>query len=184
MENFEEILPAEEEEEEEQEQEQEQEQALQEAGANRTFIILVAALGGLLVLGIGAFVAWAVFIAPNVRADIESQNEATFATNTAVAIAAAATETAAAFTPTPTDTPIPTDTPVPTVTPTPAPPTDTPEPEPTATLLSGTPEAGMADSSAGSGSMPETGVGVLAGAALAGGLALLLILVRRLRRTA
>jgi hypothetical protein len=187
MENFEEILPAEEEEgvqELEQALEPEQERAREEDGTNRTFIILVAVLGGLLVLGVGAFVAWAVFIAPNVRANIESQNAATFATNTAVAIAAAATETVAAFTPTPTDTPIPTDTPVATDTPTPRPPTDTPEPGATATLLSGTPETGAAEGAETRGSMPETGVGVLAGAALAGGLALLLILVRRLRRTA
>jgi hypothetical protein len=178
MESFEDILPAEE------EQQEEQEQDSQEGGTNRTFAILVAALGGLLVLGIGAFVAWSVFIAPNLRADIEARNEATFATNTAVAIAAAATGTAAAITPTPTDTPIPTDTPVPTDTPTPAPPTDTPEPEPTATLLAGTPEAGEGVSPAETGIMPETGVGVLAGAALAGGLAFLLFLVRRLRRSA
>jgi hypothetical protein len=176
MENFEDILPAEEEE------EQEEEQAPQESGSNRTFIILVAVLGGLLVLSLGAFVAWAVFIAPNMRADIDSLNESAFATNTAVAVAAAATQTVAAFTPTPTDTPIPTDTPLPTDTLTPRPPTDTPEPEPTATLL---PEATEeAEGSLGGGGMPDTGVGVLAGAALAGGLAFILMLVRRLRKTA
>jgi hypothetical protein len=178
MENFEDILPDEE--------EREEEQAPQEGETNRTFIILVAALGGLLVLAIGAFVAWAVFIAPNMRAHIESQNEAILATNTAVAVAVAETETAAAIPPTATDTPEPTDTPVPTETPTPLPPTDTPEPEPTATLLSGTleSEGAVTDGSSETASMPDTGVGVLAGVVLAGGLVFVLILVRRLRRTA
>jgi hypothetical protein len=152
----------------------------EEQGTDRTFITLVAVLGGLLVLGIGAFVAWALFIAPNMRANIESQNEAIFATNTAVAIAAAATETAA-VTPTPTNTPTPTDTPIPTDTPTPPPATDTPTPAPTATLALGTSGAGGQSGSV-SKAMPDTGVGVLGGAALAGGLAFLLILVRRLRQ--
>jgi len=167
-------------------QDQEQEVVQEEEGTNRPFIILVAVLGGLLVLGIGAFVAWALFIAPGMRADIEAQNEATFATNTAIAIAAAATQTAA-VPPTPTDTPVPTDTPIPTDTPTPPPPTatDTPEPEET---LEATPTIGMetpeGNQEGGAGSMPDTGIGILGGVALTGGLAFLLILVRRLRRTA
>jgi hypothetical protein len=159
-----------------------QEEIIQEEGTNRSFIILVAVLGGLLVLGIGAFVAWAFLIAPGMRADIESKNEAAFATNTAVAIAEAATQTAA-VTPTATDTPVPTNTPIPTATPTP-PPTDTPEPEtPEATATIGqTPEASREEGSGGS--MPETGIGILGGAAIAGGLTFLLVLVRRMRRTA
>jgi hypothetical protein len=182
MEDFEDILPAEQEEAGEAE-------APQERGTNRTFIILVAALGGLLVLSIGAFVAWSVFIAPNMRADIEERNEATFATNTAVAIAIAATETAAAAptdTPIPTNTPAPTDTPVPTEKPTAPPPTDTPEP--TATALLGTPAGaegqGAAEGAAESEALPDTGVGVLAGAVVAAVLVVLLVLVRRLRGTA
>lgn len=161
---------------------QEEQVTQEEQGTDRTFITLVAVLGGLLVLGIGAFVAWALFIAPNMRANIESQNEAIFATNTAVAIAAAATETAA-VTPTPTNTPTPTDTPIPTDTPTPRPATDTPTPAPTATLAFGTSGTGGQSGSVSKG-MPDTGVGVLGGASLAGGLAFLLILVRRLRQTA
>ncbi len=162
-----------------------QEEVIQEEGTNRSFVILVAVLGGLLVLSIGAFVAWALLIAPRMRADIESQNEAISATNTAVAIAQSATETAA-VTPTPTDTPVPTDTPIPTDTPTPPPPppTATPEPETpesTATLGLETPETDQDNNSDG---MPDTGIGILGGAALAGGLAFLLILVRRLRSTA
>ncbi|MGD2105212.1 MAG: hypothetical protein PVJ55_08900 [Anaerolineae bacterium] len=159
------------------------EQITQEEGTNRSFIILVAALGGLLVLGIGAFVAWALLVAPGMRADVESQNEAVFATNTAVAMAAAATETAA-VTPTSTDTPVPTNTP---------PPTDTSTPRPTATSESDTPEATatsslqtptttVAENSAST--VPDTGIGVLGGATLAGGLAFLLVLIRRLRTTA
>jgi len=161
---------------------QEEQVTQEEQSTDRTFITLVAVLGGLLVLGIGAFVAWALLIAPNMRANIESQNESTFATNTAIAVAAAATQTAA-VTPTPTNTPTPTDTPVPTNTPTPPPATDTPTPAPTATLALGTPEAGGQGGSV-SKAMPDTGVGVLGGAALAGGLGLLLVLVRRLRKTA
>jgi cell division septation protein DedD len=161
---------------------QEEQVTQEEQSTDRTFITLVAVLGGLLVLGIGAFVAWALLIAPNMRANIESQNESTFATNTAIAVAAAATQTAA-VTPTPTNTPMPTDTPVPTNTPTPPPATDTPTPAPTATLALGTPEAGGQGGSV-SKAMPDTGVGVLGGAALAGGLGLLLVLVRRLRKTA
>jgi hypothetical protein len=161
-----------------------EEEVVQEEGPDRSFVILVAVLGGLLVLAIGAFAAWALFIAPGMRADIDSQNEAVFATNTAVAVAKAATETAA-VTPTPTDTPVPTDTPPPTETPTPPPPTDTTEPdtpEPTATLSLETPETEEPDGT--EGAMPDTGVGILGGAALAGGLAVLLIVVRRLRNTA
>lgn len=158
------------------------EEATPEGGAS--FTILVAVLGGLLVLGIGAFVAWALLIAPRMRANVESQNEAIRATNTAIAVAAAATQTAA-VTPTPTDTPVPTDTPIPTDTPTPRPPTATPEPETpeaTATLGLGTPET-TEGANVGS-TMPNTGVGILGGAVLAGGLSFLLILVRRLRKTA
>jgi len=159
------------------------EETTQEEGRNRSFVILVAVLGGLLVLGIGAFVAWALLIAPRIRQDVESRNEAIFATNTAIAIAAAATETAA-VTPTPTDTPVPTNTPPPTATPTAGPATDTPEPEtpePTATLGLATPETNGDEDT---GAVPDTGIGVLGGAALAIGLAFLLILVRRLRKTA
>jgi hypothetical protein len=159
-----------------------EEELIQEDGSNRTFAILVSVLGGLLVLGIAAFAAWAFFVAPNMRADIESQNEAVFATNTAVAIAAAATKTAA-VTPTPTDTATPTDTPPPPDTPTPRPTTASPTPEATATLTFGTPQAGEESESTDKG-LPQTGVGVLGAAALAGGLAFLLILVRRLRKTA
>lgn len=159
-----------------------QEEKVQEEGSNRSFVVLVAVLGGLLVLGIGAFVAWALLIAPRIREDVESQNQAIFATNTAIAIAAAATETAA-VTPTPTDTPVPTDTPPPTSTSTPRPATATSEPEtlePTATHGIGTPET---ETEAASSGIPDTGVGLLGGAALAGGLAAILLLVRRLRKT-
>jgi hypothetical protein len=152
-------------------------------GTNRSFVILVAVLGGLLVLGIGAFVAWALLIAPRIRQDVEARNEAIFATNTAIAVAAAATETAA-VPPTATNTPVPTDTPPPTLTSTARPATDTPEPETpeaTATLGLATPEMNGEDDE---GAVPDTGVGVLGGVALAVGLAFLLVLVRRLRKTA
>ncbi len=154
-----------------------QEQIVQQEGSSRNFVILVAVLGGLLVLGIGAFVTWALVVAPRMRADIEAQNETIFATNTAVALSAAATETAA-VPPTATNTPVPTDTPPPSETPTRRPATATPEP--TATLSFETPET---ENGTESGSMPDTGLGILGGALTAGGLAVLLVLVRRLRST-
>lgn len=155
-----------------------QEQIIQQTGgSSRSFVILVAVLGGLLVLGIGAFVAWALVVAPRMRADIEARNETVFATNTAVALAAAATETAA-VPPTATNTPVPTETPPPTETPTPRPATATPEP--TATFSFETPEA---EDEAEPEGMPQTGLGVLGGGLMAGGLAALLVLVRRLRST-
>ena len=98
--------------------EEEGEEVVAAEGGNRTFIILVGALGGLLALGICAFVAWAFLLGPQMRAGRELQNQAILATNTAVAAAAAAmAETATTEAqPTPTETIAPTDTPRPTPT--------------------------------------------------------------------
>lgn len=165
----------------------EEEEFAAEEGANRTFIILVAALGGLLALGICAFVAWAVYFGPRMRAGTQAEVETVQQTNTAVAIAKAETATAGVKpTATDTSTPTPTETPTstPTDTPTPAPETDTPTPsgteEPTPTLR---PTATPTES-AGDEEVPETGIGTLGVGAAAIGLAFLLFVVRRLRKSA
>jgi len=158
----------------------EEEEAVEEEGANRTFIILVGALGGLLALGICAFVAWAFLLAPQRRADIEAQNQITLATNTAVVAEAATVPPTEKTTTAPTDTPQPTPTKKsPTATPVAA--TATPgevaeAPTPTVTRRpTATPRAG-------SEGVPNTGIGALGASALAVGLLFLLIVVRRMRR--
>ena len=158
----------------------EEEEAVEEEGANRTFIILVAALGGLLALGICAFVVWAVLLAPRMRQTLEAQNQAIQATNTAVAVAVAETATAAAQ-PTATHTPAPTDTPTstPTRTPTPVPPPATS----TSTPATVEPTATRQPSKPGGEGVPGTGVGALGAGVLAVGLLILLVVVRRVRRT-
>ena len=158
--------------------------AEEEERPNRTFIILVAALGGILALGICAFVVWALIGNRWVQDRIQTQNQTIQTTNTAVAVAAAETATAdaqptATLTPAPTD--IPTLTPTRTPTPKPPPATSSPTPataEPTATRR---PTATL---TTGSASPPETGVGALGASVLAVGLLFLLVVVRRLRRTA
>jgi len=111
------------------EEEEEEQEPEPEAGdsekPNRTFIILVGALGGLLAIGICAFAIWMIVVAPRMRQDvaasnqaIEATNEAVRATTTAMAVAAidvAKTEAAAPTEiPQPTIPPEPTDTPAPT----------------------------------------------------------------------
>jgi hypothetical protein len=136
---------------------EEEEEVTAEEGANRTFIILVSALGGLLAVAICAFVLWAFLIAPRMRTDLETQNQAT---------------------------PQPTRTRPPTAAP--ETPTATPEEAAvalTATLSStatrwptSTPGPATAES------VPDTGIGTLGAGALAVGLLFLLIVVRRMRR--
>jgi len=177
-------------------EEEEEEEAAEEEGANRTFIILVAALGGVLALGICAFVVWAVILGPRMTADRVAQNQAILATNTAVAEAAertAAAVEAAEPTPVPTETTAPTNTPRPTRT---KAPTATPGPEElTATpgevaeAVTGTPAptptrrpTATPRPAAAEEGVPDTGIGTLGASALALGLVLLLVVVRRLRR--
>ena len=170
--------------------EDEEEEAVEEEGANRTFIILVSALGGLLAVAICAFVVWALWIAPGMRADLEAQNQATLATYTAVAATTEA-EMAEAL-PAPTETSAPTETPRPTRT---RPPTATAAPEtptatpgevaaaPTATSSpAATERPTSTPSPATAEGVPETGIGTLGAGALAVGLLFLLIVVRRMRR--
>ena len=177
-------------------------EAAEEEGSNRTFIILVGALGSVLVLGICAFAAWAFWLGPRMQEDREAQNQAILATNTAIAAKAAAMDAGTATIP-PTDeaTTVPTSTPRPTLTKLPAAVpatetagegtetagegTETPEegtetpqaaPNPTATRR---PTATPKPSNAG---VPNTGIGALGGGALAVGLLFLLLVVRRMRR--
>ena len=187
----------------------EEEEAIEEEGSNRTFIILVGALGGLLAVSICVFVVWAFIINPRMTADRVAQNNAIEATNEALLAAAgmvtgtAQLEEAAAGTRVlpPTDIPGPTDTPVP-PTNTPRPATATPVPE-TPTMASeeaaeATPaEVAQADTATprptqtprvtptprpGKTGVPETGLGTLGAGALGVCLLFLLFVVRRIRR--
>jgi len=165
---------------------EEEEEITAEEGANRTFIILVSALGGLLAVAICAFVLWAFVIAPRMRTDLETQNQAILATNTALAATTEA-EMAEAL-PTPTETAAPTDTPRPTRTRPPTAAPETPTPEAAAVALTATlsPTATRSPTStpgpASAESVPDTGIGTLGAGALALGLLFLLIVVRRMRR--
>jgi cytoskeletal protein RodZ len=176
----------------------EEEEAAAEEGANRTFIILVGALGGLLALGICAFVAWAFWLNPQRRADIEAQNQATLATQTAIAAEAAAAEVeTATISPTDTATAAPTDTPQPSPTEPPtatgAPATTAPIPgetatpgeiaqAPTATPTATATRRPTATPRSDNAGVPNTGIGALGASALAVGLLFLLLVVRRMRR--
>jgi len=169
----------------------EEEEAVAEEGANRTFIILVAALGGLLALGICAFVIWALVGNRWMQERIQAQNHDIEVTNTAVAIAAADTATAAVL-PTATDTPgatVPTDTPRPTSTKpstavpvTPAAESGTATEEPAATLNPTPTRRPTATPRSSGEKVPSTGVGVLGAGVLALGLLFLLVVVRRVRQ--
>jgi type IV secretory pathway VirB10-like protein len=174
------------------------EEAAQGEGSNRLFIILVAAMIGVMVLALcggGAFYWF--YLRP--RQERMAQNNIISATNEAQSIAANETVTAVSP-PGPTETRAPTGTPQPTATEkpmaTPTPPAATatpaqaaeavaeasPTPRPTATRQpTAAPAAGNQSSSE---SVPGTGIGALGGGALALGLLFLLVVVRRLRRAA
>jgi hypothetical protein len=176
------------------EDEEEEEEVAEGEGPNRTFIILVAALGGLLAVTVCIFVIWALVLNPKMAEDRVAQNQAIAATNEALLATAGmltgtvTIEGAAPDTDVATDTPVPTDVPGPTDTATPRPatpglPTPTPAevaeantPTPTATpRATPTPRPGKTG-------VPETGIGALGASVLAVGLLFLLIVVRRMRR--
>ncbi len=182
-------------------------EALEDEGSNRTFIILVGALGGLLAVAICIFVVWAFVINPRMSTDRVAQNQSIEATNEAILLTSQPGEEDATNTPRP----APTDAPEPTATP--APPTATPKP-PTPTRAQPTPTAsGDAESAVEEATpaavaeaeatntpttstratatprpvktgVPETGIGALGYGALAVGLLFLLLVARRLRRAA
>jgi len=186
----------------------EEEEAIEEEGANRTFIILVGALGGLLAVGLCMFAIWAFIINPRTAADRRAQNESIEATNAAIAAQSAAGTVSPEASPDTADTPAPTDTPEPTET---EAPTETPEEtvegtvqatpaeaatgptvtaaaaeatvEPTATLKPTATRRPAPTSKSGDDNLPGTGVGVLGASTLAVGLLFLLVVVRRVRRT-
>ncbi|MBN1262243.1 MAG: hypothetical protein JXB35_16310 [Anaerolineae bacterium] len=99
---------------------------------NRTFLIALAVLGGLLFCAIAAFIVWAAVINPRQQAQLTSSNEAILATNEAIEIAMAMTATAESQPVPEPETEEPTEPPEPTATATPVVrPTNTPEPEAT-----------------------------------------------------
>jgi outer membrane biosynthesis protein TonB len=120
-------------------EEEEAEEAPAEEGANRTFIILVGAMGGLLALGICAFLIWAFVVAPGMNASISDANESILATNTAIAALAAGEPTATETLEASPETPVLTNTPEPTEPPTTEP--ETPDVTPDETPEEGPPEA-------------------------------------------
>jgi cytoskeletal protein RodZ len=140
--------------------EDEEGEAVEEEGSNRTFMILVGSLGGLLVVAICIFAVWAFVINPRMAADRVAENHDIAATNEArmaaagvltgtVSLEDVATDTPVpeepADTPAPTHTPEPTDTPRPTAVPTPeatTPPSEgTAEATPAEAAEAGTPAA-------------------------------------------
>ena len=192
--------------------EDEAEEGMEGEGANRTFILLAAGLGGLLVVALCIFAVWAFVINPRMTADRVTENHSIESTNEAIG----ATATAGAFAAQPeaTDTPVPVSAGEDTeLTATKNPPTATPRP-PTATPKPDTPtpaemaagdateeptEATPAEVASGAEDttqatptqatqasakqgVPETGVGAWGAGILALGLLLLLIVVRRVRQ--
>ena len=166
------------------------EEGAEEAGErqNRTFILLVAIMGGLLLIGILAFCVWMFTVG---RVALFGGRAAVPPTNTPeVILPAAATATAEALalaqvspeaTATPAPTPVlPTPTPLPTI----AAPQATPTPRETAAGegAATTPAPSPTRTPTPVPSMPaQTGIGAYTAVILAAGLILLLVISRRLR---
>ncbi len=167
-----------------------------EEGENRTFLIVVGILGGILLLALIAIAAYAVIFLPGREQAQQTQVAAIEATNTAIVVHSEQTAAAKQAEPTSTNTPLPTATSTsqPTTTSTLVPTntpileTDTPSPE-TATVAAllteqaqegeeGTPEPTAT-------SLPDTGfaddLGVPGLLAIAGILLVVIFLSRRLR---
>ncbi len=181
------------------EEEVEEEEPAAAEGTNRTFIILVVIMAGIVLLGICIVGAWMLWLGPKMASDRAARNHAIELTNEAImAMAGAVTGTVPVETvpPTPTFTPLPpTHTPAPTstYTPTPSPQITsevtetmapelaeaqvTPSPTPTRRITP-TPRV-----SAQKEKVPGTGIGAFGTGLIACGLVFLLVVVRRLRRT-
>ncbi len=164
----------------------------EEAGErqNRTFIILVAVMGGLLLIGIIAFCVWLLTVGRGVIFGGRAAVAPTAPPEEAVAAATATAEAALTLTPTlpePTATPEPSPTPVP-PTPTPMPtiaaPQTTPTPRVTPIGTATSPPAASAASPTPTvvPSPPaQTGIGAYTALILTAGLIILLVISRRLR---
>jgi len=162
----------------------------EEAGErqNRTFIILVAVMGGLLLIGILAFCVWMFVVGRGVLTGGQAAIPPTATPEEAV-IAAAETATAEAAlaqaSPEPTATPTPSPTPIP----------PSPTPRPTIAAPQATPTPRVTATPGGTGSTPvptytptatpsppaQTGIGAYTALILAAGLLILLVISRRLR---
>jgi nitrate reductase NapE component len=164
----------------------------EEAGErqNRTFIILVAVMGGLLLIGIIAFCVWMFVVGRGVLTGGQAAIPPTATPEEAV-IAAAETATVEAalaqaqVSPEPTATPTPSPTPVP----------PSPTPRPTIAAPQATPTPRVTATPGGTGSTPvptytptatpsppaQTGIGAYTALILAAGLLILLVISRRLR---
>ncbi len=170
------------------------EEEAEEAGErqNRTFIILVAAMGGLLLIGIIAFCVWLLTVGRGVIFGGQAAGAPTATPEEAV-MAAAETATAEAAlalaqaSPEPTATPTPSPTPVP-PSPTPPPTIAAPQATPTPWV---TPAAAATSPPAARAASPtptmtpsppaQTGIGAYTAIILAAGLIILLVISRRLR---
>jgi type IV secretory pathway VirB10-like protein len=168
----------------------EEEEAETEEGSNRTFIILVAVFGGILAIGICAFIVWAVVLLPMMR-DRESANA--LVQQTAVIMTADAA--AAADQPEDTEVPEPTETPPPPPTeePTEVPPTATATPaevaevtpeEPTPTRRPTVTPKPTATGGESGDEVPTTGIGAFGAGGIVVALMVILVAARRLRRAA
>lgn len=167
------------------------EEEAEEAGErqNRTFIILVAVMGGLLLIGIIAFCVWLLTVGRGImfggRAAVAppaTPGEAVMVAETATAEAALAMAQAS---PEPTATPTPS--------PTPALPSPTPPPTIAAQQATPTPRATATPGGTGPTPVPtytptiapgppaQTGIGAYTALILAAGLIILLVISRRLR---
>ena len=164
----------------------------EEAGErqNRTFIILVAVMGGLLLIGILAFCVWMFVVGRGVLTGGQAAIPPTATPEEAV-IAAAETATAEAALALAQASPEPTATPTPS--PTPVPPS--PTLPPTIAAQQATPTPRVTATPGGTGSTPvptytptatpsppaQTGIGAYTALILAAGLLILLVISRRLR---
>lgn len=123
--------------------EDEEEEAIEEEGPNRTFIILVGSMGGLLAVAICIFAVWAFVISPRMTADRVAQNDAIRATNEALLAETGMVTGTVSLEETATDTPVPVPADTSEPTETAKPPTATPRPAtatPAPDMLTGTPE--------------------------------------------
>jgi flagellar biosynthesis/type III secretory pathway M-ring protein FliF/YscJ len=172
----------------------EEEEAVAEEGSNRTFIILVAVFGGILAIGICAFIVWAAVLLPMMR-ERETQNALVKQTaEVLTAVAEAAPDETQEPEVEPTETPLP-----PTEEPTKVPPTATPkevavvateEEEPAATVeatATRRPTVTPKPTATGSGEadeVPTTGIGAFGAVGVGIVLMVILVAARRLRRIA